>query len=253
MKAFAAVLGIEVLKLRRTLALATCALAPAIVVTFQVALWLRQKDGLGADVEPWLSFLTNALSMWAIFMSPLTTALVVALVHHAEHAHQGWFRLALLPVPRWTVPAAKAAVSTGLLLLATLLLLLGCLSGTWVADLLHPAIAIETAPPLGTMLLRTGRVFAASLAVLAIQVAVSLRWASMVVPLATGVAGTFFALFASGWKLGPYYPWLLPLHAIHGTEEVVARTPLLGAAAGLLLLAATVLLAARKDPGLRAG
>jgi len=250
---FATVFLVELLKLRRTLALAACFLAPAVVVTFQVALWLRQKEGLGADVEPWLAYLTNALSMWGVFMLPLTTALVVGLVHHAEHANQGWLRLALLPVPRWSVPAAKAAVSAALLLLSTAVLLAGCLGGTLLADLLHPRIEIEVAPPLATMLLRTARVFAAGLPVLAIQVAVSLRWSSMVVPLGTGIGGTFLALFASSWKLGPYYPWLMPLHAIHGTDEVVSRTPLLGAALGLALLGATVFVAARKDPGLRAG
>ena len=48
--------------------------------------------------------------MWAIFMQPLFAALIVALVYHLDHASQGWLRLFVLPVPRWTIPAAKLAV-----------------------------------------------------------------------------------------------------------------------------------------------
>lgn len=252
MNAFPTAVRIEVLKLKRTLALAMCFLAPAIVVTFQVALWLRRSDGLGADVEPWLSFLTNALSMWGLFMLPLTAALVVALVYQAEHAHQGWLRLGVLPLPRWSVPAAKATVATALLALSTVVLLAGCLGGTLLASALRPAIVVDAAPPIATMLDRTARVFGASLLVLAIQNAVSLRWPSMIVPLGTGIAGTFVGLFASGWKLGPWFPWLMPINAIHGSDEVGARCVLLGSAGGLLVLAATVVLAARRDPGLKA-
>ncbi|MFN7986516.1 MAG: ABC transporter permease [Thermoanaerobaculia bacterium] len=252
MSPYLTAIRVEVLKLKRTLALAMCFLAPAIVVTFQVLLWLRRKDGLGADVEPWLSFLTNVLSMWGLFMLPLTAALVIALVYQAEHAHQGWLRLGALPLPRWSVPAAKASVATALLALATLVLLAGCLGGTLLASALRPGIVVDAAPPIATMLARTARVFAASLLVLAIQNAVSLRWPSMVVPLGTGVAGTFVGLFAAGWRLGPWFPWLMPLHALHGVEDVVARCVTLGSAGGLLVFAATVVLAARRDPGLRA-
>lgn len=252
MSAYLTALRIETLKLKRTLAFAMCFLAPAIVVTFQVLLWLRRKDELGADVEPWLAFLTNVLSMWGLFMLPLTAALVVALVYQAEHAHQGWLRLGILPLPRWSVPAAKASVATALLALATLVLLVGCLGGTLLASTLRPAIVVDATPPLATMLGRTARVFGASLLVVAIQNAVSQRFSSMVVSLGTGVAGTFIGLFAAGWKLGPWFPWLMPLHAIHGSEDVVTRCVTLGAAGGLLVFGATVLLAARKDPGLRA-
>jgi ABC-2 type transport system permease protein len=250
-RGLSAAVRIELLKLRRTLALATCFVAPLVVAAFQVAVWLRREEGFGADVEPWLSFHTNVLTMWAIFMLPLTTALVVALVHHAEHANQGWLRLGVLPLPRWVVPAAKALVATGLLLLATGVLVLGCLGGAVLADALHPKIALETAAPVATMLGRTARVFGAALLVLAIQNAVSLRFPSIVVSLGTGVAGTFLALFASGSKLGPYYPWLMPLHAVHGKEEAVVLSVALGAAGGLLVLALTVALAARRDPGLK--
>lgn len=251
MRGLAVAVRIEILKLKRTLALATCFVAPLVVVAFQVAVWLRMKEGFGVDVEPWLSFHTNVLTMWGVFMLPLTTALVVALVHHAEHANQGWLRLGVLPLPRWVVPAAKALVATGLLLLATGVLVLGCLGGAVLADALHPKIALETAAPVATMLGRTARVFGAALLVLAIQNAVSLRFPSIVVSLGTGVAGTFLALFASGSKLGPYYPWLMPLHAVHGKEEAVILSVALGAAGGLLLLALTVALAARRDPGRR--
>jgi hypothetical protein len=251
MSAFAIALRLEILKLRRTLALALCLVAPLLVVVFQAALWLRRKEGLPPGLDPWVAFHLNAFSMWAIFMQPLTVALAVALVYQVEHANHGWLRMGALPIPRSAAPAAKAFVCVGLSLLATLVLAAGCAAGTLVAAALHPVIEVRSAPPLALLAARTARCFAASLLVLAIQNAVSSRWASLVVPLGTGVGGTFFALFGFGWKYGPYYPWLLPAHALHGAPAVAGRVVVLGCAGGLLVLAASVFADARRDPGNR--
>ncbi len=251
MRATAMAVRLEVLKLRRTLALAVCLVAPLLVVVFQVALWLRRIEGLRPGVDPWAAFHLNAFSMWAIFMQPLTVALAVALVYQVEHANHGWSRMGVLPMPRRAVPAAKAFVCVCLSLLATLVLAAGCAAGTLVAAALHPAIEIRSAPPLALLAGRTARGFVASLLVVAIQVAVSGRWAALVVPLGTGVGGTFLALFGFGWRYGPYYPWLLPSHALHGGPDVAGRVAVLGGVGGLLVLAAAVFAEARRDPGNR--
>jgi lantibiotic transport system permease protein len=114
MSAFLRIFRIEALKLRRTLALWMTLVAPAAVILLQLLIVTRVGDGPGADIDVWLSFQKNALTMWALFMQPLFVALVATLVYHLEHASNGWLRLFVLPVPRWTIPAAKLAAVFGL-------------------------------------------------------------------------------------------------------------------------------------------
>ena len=134
MSAFLSMCRVEALKLRRTLALWMVLVAPAVVVVLQLLVATRSRDGmLGADVDLWLTFQKNVLTLWAVFMQPLFAALVATLVYHADHASQGWLRLFVLPVPRWTVPAAKLAAVFALVSAANLVLFVLDLAATWAA------------------------------------------------------------------------------------------------------------------------
>ncbi len=249
MKALATMCRIEVLKLRRTLALWMVLIAPAVVVSLQMLIWASSKSAFDVDADLWLSFHQNILSMWAVFMQPLFVALVAALVYHVDHSSQGWLRLFLLPVPRWTVPAAKLAVVLAMVVAATAVLQVLSLAGTWAAQAMNSRIVLPEYVPLGVLLSRTAQVLLTSLVVAVVQNAVSLRFASVSVSLGVGITGAFVALFASSWKYGPYYPWLMALHTIHGKPEVVARILWLSPTVALLGIAATMVYASRRDPG----
>lgn len=249
MNALATMVLVETDKLKRTLALGMMFAAPLVVVCLQTAIWLRSTGTLTGDVDPWRSFATNVFSMWAVFMQPLFVALSAGLIYGVDHAQQGWLRLHLLPVPRWTIPAAKLAVVLGLAAGAMVVLTAGLLLGARAADGLKSNITLPAAVPLAAIAVQAVKVFAASLLVTAVQNCVSLRWSSLTLSLGVGIAGTFLALFAGSWEYGSYYPWLMPLHALHAAPEMVRRILWMSPVLGTVLAAATLFLAARRDPG----
>ena len=249
MSAFLTMCRIELLKLRRTLALWMVVIAPAFVVSLQMLIWINSKSAFDVDVDLWLQFLGNVLSMWAIFMLPLFTALIVALVYHIDHSTQGWLRMFVLPVPSWTIPAAKLSLVVAMVVAATAVLVAGCLAGASVAALLNQKVELPADIPWALVAERSSRVLATSFLIVVIQNAVSLRFSSVPVSLGVGITGTFVALFASGWKWGPYYPWLMPILTIHGKDEVVSRIVWLSPTLAVVLAAATLVYATRRQPG----
>ena len=239
---------VEALKLRRTLALWMVVVAPALVILLQLMLATRSGAGLGADVDLWLSFQKNVLTLWAIFMQPLFAALVATLVYHVDHASQGWLRLFVLPVPRWTVPGSKLLVVLVLVTAANAVLLALGVFATLAAPLLNVQLELSPEVPWAVLVERALRVYVASLLVVAVQNLISLRFASVPVSLGVGIAGTFVALFAASWKGGPYFPWLMALNVIHGKEAIAARVLWMSPLATLVVVGATLIYASRRDP-----
>ena len=239
----------ELLKLKRTLALAVTFAAPAAVVALQMLVWLRNREGFDVDADLWLSFVNNVLAMWALFMYPMLAALVAALIYHLEYASTGWLRVYTWPTPRWVIPSAKLAALLTLLTVASVVLVVGCVAGAWLVGLVHPRIDLPEEIPVADILSRWGRVAAAGLFFVAIQNFVSLWWASMTLSLGVAMVGTFVGLFASGWKAGIYYPWLVPLRTLYGRDDEPAIALAVGVFGGLLVLAATLVVAVRREPG----
>jgi len=250
MRSLISVFRLECLKLRRTLALWGAILAPLVVVSMQTLIWIRRGYASETGADPWLSFYLNALSMWAVFMLPLLIALVAALVYHTDHAHHGWHRMYTLPVPRWTVPAAKIGVVFALLTVGMVVLMIGSVAGAKIASIINRGIGLTSPVPWGDIVARTAIVALASMLVVALQNAVSLRWSSVSVSLGLGIAGAFVALSAAGWEYGYCFPWLMALYTIHGSPEVVSWSVLLSVLAGTAVIAATLVYAGRRDPGL---
>lgn len=248
MKLWLALLRAEVLKLKRTLALAMIFVAPIVVVALQVALLFNNKEGWGFDVDMWKYFFNSLASLWAIFMMPLFTALVVALVYHYEHANNGWLKLFALPVPKSMIVATKQIITTGIVLASMFVLLLATIAGGFVLKALHPNMNFPTEIPWLTLLARSGLVFISALALIAIQNWVSMRWSTLAVSLGVGIAGTFVALFAAGWKYGHLYPWLIPVRVLNGQEQDWYATALLvGSVGGLVLFIAGMIDATRRE------
>ncbi len=248
MKLWLALFRAELLKLKRTLALAMIFVAPTVVVILQVALLLNNKEGWGFDVDVWKFFSNSITSMWAIFMLPLFSALVVALIYNYEHANNGWLKLFALPVPKSMIIAAKQIVSTGIVFASMLALLLATIAGGFVLDALHPKMSFPAEIPILTLLGRSGLVFLSALAIIAIQNWVSMRWSTLSVALGAGIAGTFVALFASGWKYGHFYPWLIPIRVLHGQEQSWYWIAfLVGSVGGLVLFIAGLIDAVKRE------
>lgn len=208
---------IELRKLRGTLALLLCLLAPALVACVAVLIAMRQGE-LG-----WTPLLMNALGLWAYFVLPMTVAALAALLAQIEHAPRTWDHLFALPVSRGAMIISKAAT------LALLVALMSALLAVLTYALGIAAGAPRSHFPWGQAATMAGGLWAASWLMSVIQLWVALRFRSFVVPVALGLAGTFIVVAAMGAPEAVVLPWAMPL----GTLPVPGGNPPLALAAGL--------------------
>jgi len=221
----------EILKLKRTLAFRVIFVLPFLVALLQFFIAWRTKK-YPADFKLWETLPSTALQIWAVFMLPLLITLETALLNGIEHGDKQWKHIFALPVPRYTVYFAKVIVAQALVLISTFILAgLSILVGI-AAMYLRTELANSGPPPFGWIAKHALLVWLASWLIIAIHTWVSIRWSGFPIPLGTGIAGTFFALFAASAAVGKFYPWLLPMNIFlpgRGTAAVV-----LGVAGGIV-------------------
>lgn len=221
----------ELLKLKRTLAFRVIFVLPFLVATLQFFIAWRTKR-FASDFNLWETLQTSSLQIWAVFMMPLLIALVTALLNGIEHSDRQWKHLFALPVPRYSVYFAKVIVAQALILISTFILAALIVLVGIAAISLRPELANAGPVPYGWIARHATFVWLASWLIIAIHTWVSVRWSGFPIPLGTGIAGTFFALFAASAAIGKYYPWLLPMNIFlegRGTAALV-----LGVAGGIV-------------------
>jgi ABC-2 type transport system permease protein len=238
-----AVLSVEIRKLNRSLAVLLAVAAPALIAIFAFFNLLR-----GKAPQPWEMWMVSSIGIWAFFMLPMSVTALTALVAHMEHGPRSWDHLRSLPLPRWRLYAAKAAVVLAVVAImsaATLLL-------TWSAVTLAAATKPNLTPTgpldLGLYATTMGRVFLASILMVAIQLWTALRFASFVPALVLGIGGTFFSVVATAAKPGVFLPWQMPVNMLISSETWRANTALgLGCGLGLVVMALAVAHLARRE------
>lgn len=216
-------LSAEVLKLKRTLALRLIVVAPLLVallsVFIQVAAVMAGHGELAATL--WESHKQSSLMLWSIFLMPLLITIETTLLAGLEHAEKQWKHTFALPVPRYAIYFAKFGIAQALIALSTLFLsVLIALTG-WLLTLWYPQLAAAGPPPLGSIVVAALECWLAAGLILSINLWIALRWPGFTVPLGAGIAGTFFALFASSAKMAAVYPWLLPLDVLSGGSRAL--------------------------------
>ncbi|MBB5661182.1 ABC transporter permease [Brevundimonas halotolerans] len=226
------VLTVELRKLNRSLAAALAIAAPGLIAVFTFFNILR-----GKTAQPWDMWMVSAAGIWAFFMLPMSVTALTALIAHMEHGPRTWDHLRALPLPRWTLYAAKI-LSVFLVLAA---MSVGVFAFTWAAVKLAVVIKPELAPTgvfdASAYLTALGRMYLAATLVVVIQLWIALRWSSFVPGLVVGIGGTFFAVVATAAKVGVFLPWQMPVNML-ATEGWRLQTALgLGFGGGLVLLA----------------
>ncbi|MGN6423095.1 MAG: hypothetical protein ACTHLA_07290 [Asticcacaulis sp.] len=73
---------IEYAKLKRTLAVALCLVAPSLASALLVLICLRSAG------TPWIGVIMNVTAIWAFFVLPMTLAALSALLGQIEHGPQ---------------------------------------------------------------------------------------------------------------------------------------------------------------------
>ncbi len=234
-------LYVEARKLKGSLALVLCLIAPTLVAVFLGLLCLRHKT------MTWAYAMEGTTGLWSFFVLLMSITALCALVAQVEHGPGAWDHMLALPVPRWRLFAAKSIVVMALVALMSVVLALEIRLVDAVLHLLAPGHA-PTGPFPWSQAVRTiGGMWAAAFFVTMIQLWTALRFRSFVPPVTLGVAGTFFAVMASGLPEGVYIPWLMPLNII---SHDPARPPValfLGVLGGLVTFAAMLVHLSRRE------
>ena len=237
-----AVLSVELRKLNRSLAALLAVAAPALIGLIAFFSLLRAQHPM-----PWEKWLQMSAGTWAFFMLPMSVTALTALVAQMEHAPRAWDHLRALPVARWKLYAAKAICVVVLVAVMTLLNQLITWAAISAATALKPAVAPTGAVDASKALLLNGKIVAAALLMIAIQLWMALRFASFVPALALGIGGTFFSVVATSAKQGVFFPWQMPINMLATQAWRVDTALALGCGLGLVALAGAVVHLARRE------
>jgi len=196
MKSFLLILRSEWLKLRKSNIWLLILVSP--ILTTMLGMVSRRDEG-------WLYLLSEMSALHAMLFIPLLTGVFAAFVCRYEHAGGGWKQVLALPVSRTSLYVAKLSVVAALMAAMQLLFLAGLLALGAVKGIQESVPWME----IGRSLLGG---WVASLPLAALQMAVSVAWASFAAPLALNVIFTLpNMLVANSADYGPYYPWAQPM------------------------------------------
>lgn len=223
----------EVLKLKRSLALAVVVAAPILTTLLYFLVLLRESRTTPLP-NAWGSYTQVVLQLWAFLALPLLVTLLTTLGNQVEHQHGMWKHLFAQPVPRAWVLLAKAAVGLLTMGMASALLLPLVLALGKVVHLLKPALGFGAPFPWRGAALGIAKVYGAAWLMLALHQWISQRWASMAIGLGSGMLGLMGAFVVVNSKTwGVRYPWSLPLRASQPSTDL---TPILVLSMGGALL-----------------
>lgn len=220
----------EMFRLKRTLALRMVFVAPLpVVLLAAIVVWEKSAENPAVDL--WDTLPKVALGAWSLFMFPLLIALVTALLNSLDHNDKIWKHLFALPVARSVVYLTRLLIGELLLAISSLALVALILCTGWALMRLRPALAGGGGLPLGEILKNALRMWLSAGFIIALHHWISIRWAAFTISLGAGIAGTFFAMFASGVSAGRYFPWLLPANVL--SPEIATLSLWLGMGGGL--------------------
>ena len=243
-------LSAEAVKLRRTLALWMCLIAPAVVVALLMLQMFAQKapQAPPAPPEAWGQFAIGVLGIWCFLMLPLFVTLQSALLAGLEHGADQWKHLLALPVPRGVHYGAKWLVLVAMVFAAFVVLCGLAMLGGFVLMQAKPALGLAGPPPWAFLARSSAAAFAASLLIVSLHTWLALRWRSFTVAVAAGMSATVCGfLIGQSSTYGPWYPWSLPVQVLAGQGEHLPQVVWLGVIGGLVVAAVGLRDLVRRD------
>ena len=249
MNALMRALSAETLKLRGTLALWMCLVAPATVAALymlqMVVMDYGNRPAMAPD-EAWKMYAQAVLALWTILMLPLFVTLEAALLAGLEHGNQQWKHL--LALPRSAHYLAKSVARVGLVALSMLVLCLLVPAGGWLLDLLQPRFGIGGPPPMRVVFSHAAIAFGAALLMVALQGWIALRWRSFTIAVASGMTATVVGyLVGQSERFGHWYPWSMALQTMASEPKHLDFVLVAGVGGGLLATAFAAWEFSRRD------
>lgn len=192
----------ELLKLRKSPIWLLILVSPALSTL------VGYGNPIGGIDDPWIAALGSMVMLHGWLFLPLMTGIFSAFVCRYEHIGGGWKQLVALPVSRTGVYFVKFGLVMLLVALSQLLLWGGLLLIGFCQGFTDPIPwEIIARSMLGG--------WVACLPLAALQMAVSVAWASFAAPMAVNVIFTLpNMLVVQSKDYGPYYPWSQPLLAM---------------------------------------
>jgi hypothetical protein len=241
---FRKLVAVELLKIRRSLALLMMFAIPMVVLLLHFSMLVKRHEIAQIDAKLWFMYWNGVTGMWSYFMLPLYIALITGLLNGQEHKNQTWRLMLTLPVSQLQLFIVKGILAWLFVVGSTLVLMaatavtvigLGLMGASW-----NGAFQVE----LLTML---GKVSLSCLPVLVIAHAVSWRFQNLVLPLALGVISTMGVQQIGSSTYWVWYPWSYPVMAMLGSDAKQQHAMMLSAVVGLALLALSAILLGRRE------
>jgi len=225
---------LELRKLKGSLIWPLVLAAPVLVNIFVYMLATRMPP------LPWTDAVAQGIGLWCFFIMPMTIVALSILLSGVEHGPRAWDHILALPVRRWRIFMAKAAVMMLLIGLMGLMLLVELeATGMAVAAFVPEKAFIGDFPWIRGLTL-TAQTWAASLFMGMVQLWIAIRFRSFVAPMAVGLAGTFVTVVGSGLSETIYVPWAMPVAIIASKtvedSALALQVGLWGGVAALLLM-----------------
>lgn len=190
--------SMEVLKLRRTLALWSSILVPVLVIAMTTAMNLARAPGTRFDPDQpngWNSLMLDlVLFLWCLVGLPLFVSLETALLAALEHRENTWKHLFALPISRWTIYVAKLLIGFSLVCISSLVLAVGTGIEGWIILAFRPDLGLTQRIPWHLIFLRSFSIVPAVLLMLAVQTWVAIRWRSFTVAMGLGIGSTVIGI-----------------------------------------------------------
>lgn len=232
-------LSVELLKIRRSLALLVMLVIPLVVVVLNLLVMIRQHELHAITAPDWQFYWDGSSGLWSNFMLPLYVALITGLLNGQEHRNHTWRMMLTLPVSQLQLFVVKGFLAWLFVVGATAIMAMGAMLGAALLVLsgatAHGAVDFAMLPFIAKLAVTC-------LPVVAIQHAVSWRFQNIVLPMAVGVSATMGITQIGSSSFWIYYPWAYSLMAIDGSAGAQQQQALvLGAGAGAVLFTASAL------------
>lgn len=211
-------LSVELLKIRRSLALLVMLVIPLVVVVLNLLVMIRQHELHAITAPDWQFYWDGSSGLWSNFMLPLYVALITGLLNGQEHRNHTWRMMLTLPVSQLQLFVVKGFLAWLFVVGATAIMAMGAMLG---AALLVLSGATAQGAVDFAMLPFIAKLAVTCLPVVAIQHAVSWRFQNIVLPMAVGVSATMGITQIGSSSFWIYYPWAYSLMAIDASALVL--------------------------------
>lgn len=218
MKGFILSFRSEFYKSRKTLGFWASVMLPLLIGILPFV-WFYTKSEKFVSLPPmvlWLQFAGAILAVMGSLILPIYIIFIAYSVNSIEHRADTWKTLFNLPIPRWSVYAAKFFYAVFLVFMCLALFVLFTIGFGNLLSIVKPELRFDNFHMEKELAQIYFKLFLSSLGILSIQFLLSLFWADFLKPMGIGFICTIVGVAAAskGWEYSYLFPYAHPMEAI---------------------------------------